>query len=240
VLKVCLDSKDWNDEITGYYTNRGNPGIVPIMGVVLLPAAEVDNICADIPDYIPRKEGWVPTMMFERWDGSMHDAMEKRLLNEWGPVVVMEALMYMTRAVAGLHTAGNLHRDIKPKNVLYKVDEDGTVKTALCDLGLATSFAHKLPLRAEMTQEVGSEEYMAPEVRHGTQYSTPADVFSLAISINEIISSTEQIRSKVEHLLSPFLQNALSETPEQRPSAREMVIELSVVRDQLQDEENHQ
>jgi nemo like kinase len=73
----------------------------------------------------------------------------------------------MLRGLKYLHSANILHRDIKPGNLL--VNSDCTLK--ICDFGLARIGCNET-YSAQMTQEVVTQYYRAPEILMGAkQYS---------------------------------------------------------------------
>jgi len=91
----------------------------------------------------------------------------------------------VAETLAYIHTQEWMHRDIKPSNVMYtafstgRAGGCGIVTAKVADLGLAC----KYPTRGVC----GTQNYMAPEVLGGDEYSYPADVFSLGISLMEIL-----------------------------------------------------
>ena len=80
-------------------------------------------------------------------------------------------------ALAAAHSAGIVHRDVKPSNML--VTSDGQVK--LSDFGIARAEAD-----ASLTQTglvTGSPAYLAPEVASGEQATAASDVWSLGATL---------------------------------------------------------
>ncbi|GGU63062.1 hypothetical protein GCM10010178_64010 [Lentzea flava] len=87
--------------------------------------------------------------------GSLADRLEG------GPLPVEQALRYgveLALGVADLHTAGVLHRDVKPSNVLFRTGS-GDPSLLVADLGLARELAQG----SRFTLPVGTAGYMAPE-----------------------------------------------------------------------------
>ena len=72
-----------------------------------------------------------------------------------------------------------IHRDIKSENILLTEK----LEPRIADLGEARTMA----INRTMTT-VGSNGYTAPEVLRGEHYGTPADVFSFAIVMSELVS----------------------------------------------------
>jgi eukaryotic-like serine/threonine-protein kinase len=105
----------------------------------------------------------------------------QHVLTEEGPVGPPRAAVIglaILRALAAAHSAGVLHRDVKPGNVL--IAEDGRV--VLTDFGLATFDGGE----GSVTRPGlvwGSPEYVAPErAKHGVS-SVEADLWSLGATL---------------------------------------------------------
>ena len=90
---------------------------------------------------------------------------------KWVVMQVVEVLGYM-------HTQMILYRDLKPENIL--VDNEGNIR--LIDMGLAARVTEKSPTR---TSRVGTDCYMAPEVRWARKrrapYTFSADWYTVGV-----------------------------------------------------------
>eukprot|EP00966_Prymnesium_polylepis_P208397 4827787-Prymnesium_polylepis.1 len=83
-------------------------------------------------------------------------------------------LLQLIQALRYLHAQNILHRDIKPENIFITTAESGDTAVKLGDFGLAMS------MEGEATKtQVGTPDYMAPEVLEGRPYAAAADIFSL-------------------------------------------------------------
>ncbi|MFJ4080109.1 protein kinase [Streptomyces iakyrus] len=104
--------------------------------------------------------------------GSLADRLAQR-----GPVDAAEAArigIALLGALGAAHTAGVLHRDLKPDNVLL---ETGTDRVVLTDFGIAQVAG--TPTLTENGSFVGSPEYTAPERMSGMRTGPESDLWSL-------------------------------------------------------------
>ena len=82
----------------------------------------------------------------------------------------------LARAVAALHRAGIVHRDIKPDNII--LERDGSLK--LIDLGVV-----RVPGLEDAAPEniPGTAGYMAPEMYDGEAGNEATDIFALGVTL---------------------------------------------------------
>ncbi|CAD5121101.1 DgyrCDS9641 [Dimorphilus gyrociliatus] len=92
-------------------------------------------------------------------------------------------LYQIFRGIKYLHSAKIIHRDIKPGNLL--VNSDCCLK--ICDFGLAR--VEEPDTSRQMTQEVVTQYYRAPELLMGARhYSSAIDMWSIGCIFAELLS----------------------------------------------------
>src|SRR5680860_617418 len=128
----------------------------------------------------------LPYIVMEHVDGPSL----RQVLLERGPLTAGEALSVLDpvcRGLARAHTAGVVHRDVKPENVL--VAADGTPKVA--DFGIARAMA--ATSHTQTGTLIGSVHYMAPELVDGKECSPASDQYAVGILLYELLTGDKPL-----------------------------------------------
>jgi eukaryotic-like serine/threonine-protein kinase len=190
-------------------------------------------------------------------------------LKEQGRFPVRDALkiaLQIADALSTAHEVGILHRDIKPENVMVR--RDGIVK--VLDFGLAKVAESALPhpyagsappsnsYLSEAGAIFGTVKYMSPEQARGQAVDARTDVFSLGVTLYEMLTglqpfAAEAIVDQIAKLLTTepvplmrlapeiptelqrVVQQALSKEPEGRQrTIDEFASQLKQIDEELQ------
>ena len=124
-------------------------------------------------------------LVFEFMDTDLHAVIRANILEEVHKQYIMYQLL---KALKYMHTAGMLHRDMKPSNML--LNSDCLVK--VCDFGLARSIASMNASSASnpvLTDYVATRWYRAPEILLGsTKYTKGVDMWSIGCILGEVLA----------------------------------------------------
>ncbi len=149
-------------------------------------------------------------------------SVKDRLKN--GALPVQQALDVVIQSGQGLvcaHSAGMIHRDIKPGNIMFAADD--TVK--IVDFGLAQRFRHSGDTATARSIQgiAGTLSYMSPEQAQGAPIDHRTDIWSLGVVLYEMLSGKPPFTGDNElavlyailHHVPPPLAEARPELPEQ-------------------------
>jgi serine/threonine protein kinase/tetratricopeptide (TPR) repeat protein len=116
-----------------------------------------------------------------------------------GPLKLSETVKIATQtasALAAAHSAGIIHRDIKPDNIMIR--RDGIIK--VLDFGLAklverlpsefvdSEAPTSIPMKSQPGSVIGTAVYMSPEQARGVPVDSRTDIFSLGVVIYEMVA----------------------------------------------------
>ena len=111
------------------------------------------------------------------------------------------------RAIAHIHAAGIIHRDVKPGNVL--LDRDG--RACLTDFGVARP--QDATSITQTGQIPGTARYMAPELWRGEQATERSDLFACGVLLSQCLGDESPAR------LIGLTERLSAENPELRPES---------------------
>jgi eukaryotic-like serine/threonine-protein kinase len=110
------------------------------------------------------------------------------------PQDALDTLVPILDALDALHSAGVVHRDVKPSNIFLSAESTGRVVPKLLDLGLSK---HLDPTEA-MTAAgavLGTPCYMAPEqIAAANDVGVAADVWAIGVVLYETLSGERPFR----------------------------------------------
>lgn len=129
----------------------------------------------------------------------------------FGPFEVIRIGVELSRALAAVHDAGLLHRDVKAHNVMRA--EDGRI--VLMDFGTGREFTDA---RSDLA---GTPLYLAPEVLSGRPATTQSDVYSLGVLLYYLLThrfpvegqTLEQLRSAHARTARADLRGTRTDVP---------------------------
>ncbi|SCK37160.1 serine/threonine-protein kinase [Streptomyces sp. WMMB 322] len=122
----------------------------------------------------------------------VHSRSLSDVLREDGPLPPEAAARTgtaMASALRAAHTAGVLHRDVKPANVLLSRE---TERVVLTDFGIAAASGTTTLTRTG--EFVGSIDYAAPERMQGGESGPAADAWALGATLYEAVEGTAPFR----------------------------------------------
>jgi hypothetical protein len=127
------------------------------------------------------------------------------------------SLAQLADALAALHDAGKIHRDVKPSNVL--VGPDGRV--VLLDFGLVTEINPEL--QSIDGEIVGTPAYMSPEQATTTRVGPPADCYAVGVLLFEALTGQLPFDGTPAQIL---ISKQAASAPDPRQFARDVPADL--------------
>lgn len=140
------------------------------------------------------------------------DGMTLRARLRRGPLELTEAVEVATQVASALvaaHSAGVIHRDLKPTNIMLR--PDGYVK--VIDFGLAKRMqrVENGPADEAYTKPgtmVGTVDYMSPEQARGEEVDARTDLWALGIVLYEMLAGRRPFEGQSQfHVLAQILDS---------------------------------
>ena len=230
---------------------------VPVGGVDALSTQQLREIsllrqCAH-PNIVsvigtsPPPESYFVTPWYEAGDlGSAIAAARAPL----AIAITVRLAIAITDAIVFLHARNMMHRDVKPSNVLLAmpVADVASADATACTCVLADFGAARPASTSTMTHGVGTPAYAAPELLLNQRYGRAADLYSLAMTIFEMLAGappfselqgpmqicmalTQNRRPALppstHHIFPPMLEAMWQQDPALRPPASEVLTALT-------------
>jgi tRNA A-37 threonylcarbamoyl transferase component Bud32 len=105
------------------------------------------------------------------------------------PGEILTVLRGVASALDHAHERDIVHRDVKPANVMLRIEEGGAASTftpVLTDFGVAKIMEGVQFTGTGMT--IGTPDYMSPEQGSGSQVTCSADLYSLGVILFEMLA----------------------------------------------------
>ena len=132
------------------------------------------------------QDGMLYLVMEYAPDGSLADALRgggKHPLTLPLPIpFALDIINQVAAALSYTHQHGIVHRDVKPGNVLIRVEPNGHWHVLLADFGVARS----AEVDSQRTQVTGTFIYMAPE-QFSAKFSPASDQYALAVMTFQLL-----------------------------------------------------
>lgn len=155
---------------------------------------------------------------------------------------IIDIALGVANACAYLHSQQVIHQDIKPDNILVN---KYTFDTKLTDFGLAI-YAHNFQLDGFAR---GTPHYLSPEQALGKQVDPKTDVYSLGVSLYQILTGEKPIKEDdniIEvlfytatkgalHYMEPFEKIRPDSPPELEQAVKSMVAQESKDRPDMEE-----
>ena len=145
------------------------------------------------------------------------------------PEEAVDVIQQVCQALHAAHSAGVIHRDLKPQNIM----QDGTGRILVMDFGLARTLEG-----GGMTQTgaiVGTMEYMSPEQALGKELDQRSDIFALGLIFYELLTGKSPFaaESAIASLIKRTQERATpaSDVDAQIPGALSGIVSKCLERD---------
>ena len=176
-------------------------------------------------------------------DGHMFLAMElvngltlRQVMQAEGPLTPRAALDILDpvlQALGAAHSAGLIHRDVKPENVILR--EDGTVKVA--DFGLARA-VDTVTSTAQTGVLLGTVAYLSPEQVERGIADARSDVYAAGLLLFEMLTGSKAfIGDSPIHVAYQHVHSSVP-LPSSRVSTVPVELDLLVARASARDPDN--
>ncbi len=166
------------------------------------------------------------------WMELVRGATLEQQLQKHGPFSAREAALVgidLCRALAAIHAAGLIHRDVKAQNVMR--EEGGRI--VLMDLGTGREIDRTG--RRSLSDLAGTPLYLAPEILGGATASERSDLYSLGVLLYHLVTGSFPVRATtIDQLREAHAQETgvrLRDARADLPTAFVQVVDRAIAKD---------
>ena len=159
--------------------------------------------------------------------GSLYDALQhKPGAPQLSPSHKTLIAIGIARGMMVLHRQKIIHRDLKSLNILL----DDRYLPKICDFGISRFIGDK---EVELTREVGTPHWMAPEMFESNHYSEKIDVYAYAMLLYEMLTESVPFKGKsaIQVVTSVTQNNERPVIPSSCPPELKELIQICWTRD---------
>jgi hypothetical protein len=105
--------------------------------------------------------------------------------------LALEITTQVASGLAAVHKEKLVHRDIKPTNILVRLEEGGAITAKIIDLGLAQGEVHQAGSQTAISALggfAGTPEFASPEQFAGVGVDIRSDLYSLGVTLWEMLT----------------------------------------------------
>ena len=153
-------------------------------------------------------------------NGSLYDALQNSQRKLDGTEKTIIALG-IACGMARLHSLGIIHRDLKSLNILLDINN----YPRICDFGISR---FKQDKTSNVTQQIGTPHWMAPEMFSTNDYTNAVDIYAYAILLWEILCEETPFKgfSALQIMNAVCEKNQRPAIPPNTPPNLQKVIQL--------------
>jgi len=137
-----------------------------------------------------------------------HNAVRKQMIG---------ILIQAAAAIKKIHSQNIIHRDIKPENIFLNVNRiTGETETTIGDFGFSFKANGNLSHRDKLL--MGTEKYLAPEIKNGKLYSDNSDFYAFGITLSKIytLKNGKLFDAESNNTLRKLMTYMTNKTPNMR------------------------
>jgi hypothetical protein len=136
--------------------------------------------------------------------------------------LALEITTQVASGLAAVHKEKLVHRDIKPTNIMVRLEEGGAVTAKIIDLGLAKATVHESGSQTAISALggfAGTPEFASPEQFAGVGVDIRSDLYSLGVTLWVMLTGRtpfEGMPAEVmhQHLHTPLPLERLKDVPQ--------------------------